>query len=248
MMETTKLRKADFITSIILVLFGGWVLLEAFQMPMRDTYGGVKNVWYVSPAFLPIIIGVAIIILGIVLLVNSIRTGGAANFIKSVRSVTLRLSDPSQRFLGVVIAIVSFVYLFVPRVDFFLSIVLFLAYFIPAYFLDDMPIFRRLTAVYVGVSLLMVVLFATPIAALLNTAFQFATDVIVLLAILGINAYTRVLAGSNQKNRRRYRVGMIVSIVTPLIVVPVFRFALVVPLPHEGGIVQLMQLIYFSIR
>ena len=248
MMETRKLRKADFITSVILILFGVWVLIEAFQMPMRDTYGGVKNVWYVSPAFLPLIIGAAIIILGVVLLVNSIKTGGAAGFLKSFRGMTLRLSDSSQRFLGIVLAIVAFVYLYVPRVDFFLSIVFFLSYFIPAFYFDSMPELRRLTAVYAGVSLVMIVVFASALGNSLNSVFMFATDVIVLVAIVGINAYAWFLARQSPAKRKRFRLGLIVSIVTPLLLAPIFRFALLVPLPHEGGIVQLMQLIYYSIR
>ena len=33
-------------------------------MPMKDSFGGVMNVWYVSPALLPMIIGFAIIAAG----------------------------------------------------------------------------------------------------------------------------------------------------------------------------------------
>jgi hypothetical protein len=248
MMETTKLRKADFITSILLILFGIWVIVQASGMPMVDSYGGVKSVWYVSPAFLPFIIGGAIVILGIVLLVNSIKTGGAAGFIKGLKSVKLRLGDSTQRFIGVILALGLFVYLYVPRVDFFLSIVFFLSYFIPAYFYDDMKVLRRLASVYAGVGLLMIVIFATPLADMLNSLFMFATDVVVLLAIVGINIYASVLGKKDKKTRKRYRIGLLVSILTPLILTPVFRFALVVPLPHEGGIVQLFQVIYYALR
>lgn len=248
MMETKKLRKADFITSIILLIFGLWILTEAFQMPMQGSYGGVKSVWYVSPAFLPLIIGFAIIVLGVVLLINSIRTGGAAGFIQSLKAVKLKLSDSTQRFLGILLAIIAFVYLYIPRVDFFVSIVLFLSFFIPAFFYDDMHTLRRLAAVYAGLSLLMIISFASPIAELMNGAFEFATDVIALLGAVGINVYAARLARRNDGNRKRYRIGLIVIIVTPLFLTPVFRFALLVPLPHEGGIVQLMQLVYYSIR
>lgn len=248
MMETTKLRKADFITSIVLILFGLWVVLEASGMPMRESYGGVRNVWYVSPALLPFVIGGAIIILGVVLLVNSIRTGGAAGFVRSVKSVKLHLSDSSQRFLGILLAIIAFVYLYVPRVDFFLSIVLFLSFFIPAYYFDDMFALRRLSAAFAGLSLVVLLLYATGLADLLNDAFMFATDVVVLIGVVGINVYASRLARRAEQNRRRFRIGLIVSLVTPMILTPVFRFALMVPLPHEGGIVQLFQVVYYAIR
>lgn len=248
MMETNKLRKADFVTSILLIIFGLWVILEATGMPMVESYGGVRSVWYVSPAFLPFIIGGAIVILGIVLLVNSVKSGGAAGFIKSIKTMKLRLSDPMQRFIGVLLALIAFVYLYIPRVDFFLSIVFFLSYFIPAYFYDDMVSLRRLAGVYAGVSALVVVIFATPVADAVNGLFMFATDVVVLAAIVAINIVAARLARREEKNRNRYRIGLIVSIVTPLLLTPIFRFALLVPLPHEGGIVQLFQVIYYAIR
>lgn len=247
-MEGKQLRKADFVTSIIFCLFGGWVLLEAFKMPMRDTYGGVRNVWYVSPALMPLVIGSAIIVLGIVLLVHSIRAGGAADFIKGLRSISLGLSEPTQRFLGVGLALATFVYLYIPRVDFFMSIVFFLSYFIPAFAFDSMPALRRLSAFYGGVSLVMIVVFATPIAAALNALFMFSTDVLVLVATVGINVYAARIAHGDELMRSRFRTGLIVSVVTPLVLTPVFRFFLLVPLPREGGIVQLMQVIYYSLR
>jgi len=248
MMEGTKLRRADFITSIILILFGLWILFHAFQMPMRESYGGVKSVWYVSPALLPIFIGAAVIVLGIVLMVHAIKTGGAAGFFQSVKSATLKASDSTQRFGGVILALVTFVYLYIPRVDFFLAIVLFLSYFIHAYFYDSMKALRRLSLLYIIISAVVFVLFATPLANRLNGTFAFATDVLVLFMIVILNITAALLAREKPQNRRRFRVGLAVSILTPLIVTPIFRFALLVPFPHEGGIVKLMQLIYYSIR
>ena len=248
MMEGKTLRKADFLTSILLVFFGLWVVYQAFQMPMTATYGGVNSVWYVSPALLPIIIGAALVILGVVLLVHSIRSGGAAAFIEGVRTVELRVSASTQRFLGIILALVTFVYLYIPRVDFFPSILLFLVYFIPAYFYDEMPVLRRLTAMYAAIGVMFVVLFATPVAESLNRVYMFATDIVALLAVVGVCVYARALARGSELNKKRFRIGLIVSLVTPLILTPVFRFALLVPFPREGGIVQLMQLIYYSIR
>lgn len=248
MMEAKELRKADFVTSIILIGFGVWELFQSFQMPMRDTFGGVRNVWYVSPALMPLVIGFGIVILGSVLLVNSIRTGGAAAFIKGVKSLKLQVSDSGMRFAGVLLAIGTFVYLLIPRVDFFMSIVFFLSFFIPAFAFDSPDALRKLMAFYGIVCTVMIVVFATPLADALNGAFQFATDVVILIASIGINVYAARIARGDEMMRSRFRTGLIVAIVTPLILTPVFRFFLLVPLPHEGGIVQLMQVIYYSIR
>ena len=33
-------------------------------MPMKDTWGGVQNVWFVSPALFPLFVGAMIMLLG----------------------------------------------------------------------------------------------------------------------------------------------------------------------------------------
>lgn len=248
MLDTKSLRKADFITSIVLFLFGVWVLSEAFKMPMRDTYGGVRNVWYVSPALMPLIVGFGVATLAVVLFVHSIRAGGARDFIASLRTVSLSLSESSRRFFGILLALLTFVYFYIPRIDFALSIAIFLAYFIPAYYYDSVSLLRRLSLAYGGAFLLLLVIYATGTASAINARFEFSTDVVALALIIAISVYARILAGRDGELRRKYRVGLVATIVVPLVLTPIFRFGLYVPLPHEGGIVQLMQLIYYSLR
>ena len=64
-MNKENLRKADLVTSVLIFVFGAWVLWMAFKMPMKDSFGGVMNVWYVSPALFPIFVGVALMVLGL---------------------------------------------------------------------------------------------------------------------------------------------------------------------------------------
>ncbi len=248
MLDTKSLRKADFVTSIVLFLFGVWILSQAFQMPMRDTYGGVRNVWYVSPALLPLIVGFGIAGLSIVLLLYSIRSGGARDFIATMRSYRPSISDSGRRFLGILLALLTFVYFYIPRIDFALSIAFFLAYFVPAFYYDSIPLLRRLSTTYAGSFILLLFLYLTGIATRLNNAFEFSTDVIALVLIVFISLYSRIIIGQDRELRRRYRLGLVVTILLPLLLTPIFRFGLFVPLPHEGGIVQLMQLIYYSLR
>lgn len=248
MMDKVRLRKADFATSIILILFGIVELILTFQMPMQATFGGVRNVWYVSPALLPLFIGFSIIVLGTVLLVNSIRTGGAAGFIEAARKYRPTVTETGQRFAAILLALISFVFLFVPRVDFVLSIILFLFYFVAAFYCDVPAILQRMTRYYAGIVGLLLVLFVTPLADLMNGAFLYATDVVVLLSIVGLVLAARRLAGPDPELRRKLRVSLVVSLVTPALLAPAFRYFLLVPLPHEGGIVELMNLIYYSLR
>jgi len=248
MMETKKLRQADFFTSIILMLFGAWVLFEAFKMPMRGTYGGVKNAWYVSPALLPLIIGCFILILGFVLLLFSIREGGARDAIASLKKVRIGLSEANQRFLAIVIAFVALVYLYVPRVDFFLSIWLFLSYFTISFYFDDQTRLVKMTVLYTGIAIFFLLLFATGVGARINGLFTYMTDVLALLATIIVNVYAYLLARSDSELRKKFRLAFTIGLVVPLILIPTFRYALLVPLPVEGGIVDLMSLIYFSLR
>ncbi len=137
MMEKKPLRRADFITSIILILFAIWMLATTVTtFPMKDTFGGVQNVWYVSPALFPIVISIGIIILGIVLLINSIKEGGAKMFFEGLAHIKPGISENMLRFLSIVLVFVAFVYLNIPRIDFFLSAMLCLTVFISMYYLD----------------------------------------------------------------------------------------------------------------
>jgi hypothetical protein len=54
MLEKENLRKADVYSGAVISLFGLWIVLQAIKMPMKDSWGGVQNVWYVSPAIFPL--------------------------------------------------------------------------------------------------------------------------------------------------------------------------------------------------
>ena len=246
MLQEKRLRQADFVTSIVLFAFGVWVLLQAFQMPMRDTYGGVRNVWYVSPALFPLVVGIGISILSVALLVHSIRVGGAANALQSIRSFAPKLTETGVRFIAILVAISTFVYVLIPRVDFVLSIALFLSFFVHAFSFEDFATLKTSLIIYGAMCLAILVLFWTGFAE--ATSDYFAVDVIALLATIGINIWFRKKARGRADLVSRFRVGLVVLVVTPLFLAPVFRFLLFVPLPHEGGIVQLMQLVYYSLR
>ena len=86
-MDKTELRKKDFITSIILIAFGIFMVLYTITViPMKDSWGGVMNVWFVSPGLFPLGIGILIILMGIVLCNRAIKDGGAKKFLKDLSS------------------------------------------------------------------------------------------------------------------------------------------------------------------
>lgn len=249
MMEKTKLRGADFLTGIILVLFGVFVLIMAFQMPMKDSWGGVMNVWFVSPALFPIFIGGGIVLLAVNILINAVRNGGLQSFLEMVKLKKQGgLSEPGLRFLAILLPLFSLVYMNLPRIDFFISILLFLTFFITVFYLDDMKLLKKLLLVYSIQMGILLVIFVFGIGALLEKISPYIIDVIGLVLFLSLIFIIKRAIRGNPDYGRKFQNALIMSFITPLILVPAFRFFLRVPLPKEGGIVDLMYLVYYALR
>ncbi|MDA3810967.1 MAG: tripartite tricarboxylate transporter TctB family protein [Spirochaetaceae bacterium] len=248
-MEEKQLRKYDFVTAIGLILFSFWELTQALQMPMKKTYNGVQNDWYVSPALLPLIIGLGILLLGIILLVNAIKTGGAASFLESVKEKKkFKVSNQTIRALTVVLGLASFIYLFIPNIDFFLSITLFLFFVCAAFYLDNDEFRNRMTIQFLIASVILIILLATGLDDLIKGIFKYNLDILTLFYIIYLNIYSRIKSRKIELSAKKLKQVTIVSIIVPLILCPLFRYFLLVPLPVEGGIIKLMNLLYYTIR
>jgi len=250
MLEKTKLRKADAFTAIALIAFGIWVLVEAFGMPMKDSWGGVMNVWYVSPALMPIGIGIAIILLSIALLYNAVREVGLPELMAvAVRFGHRAVSKPSDgnvMFFAMASQLLIWVYLYIPRIDFFLNSVLFLMAFIPMFYFGSMRILKKVWAVYLAGTAFFLVYFASGIGRIAYRTFKYSGDVLMLIFVILFTVVVRGLVakevGLGKENSRKFRIMLLVSILFPLFICPVFKFLLQVPLPYEGGIIGLMSL------
>ncbi len=255
MLEKTKLRKADAFTAIALIVFGIWVLVEAFSMPMKDSWGGVMNVWYVSPALMPIGIGIAIILLSIALLYNAVREVGLAE-LKAVlfrfghRAVS-KPSDGNVMFFAIVSQLLIWVYLYIPRIDFFLNSVLFLLAFIPMFYFGNMRILKRIWTIYLAGAAFFLVYFASGIGKIAYGAFKYSGDVLMLVFVIlfavVVRGFVAKEVGLGKENARKFRIMLLVAIFFPLFICPVFKFLLQVPLPYEGGIIGLMSLAKFRL-
>ncbi len=247
MLEGKPLRRADFITGIILILFSLWMLIETFQMPMRDTYGGVENVWYVSPALLPLIIGIGLLILGVILLIHSIKLGGAHYFFETCKQYTNLLSESNYRFIAILIMLITFVYLFLPRFDFFLSILLFLFVFISVFYFEDRQIFNRLVLGYIAGCIFFILVYSTGLHPILINYYVYTMDLILFVYFLFLAAYTKLLIQRKSEYQRSYIITLSVSFLVPLILCPIFKYALLVPLPVEGIVIEFMNQIRYSL-
>ena len=88
-MELKSLRKADFITSILVICFGFFVVIMAMRMPMTASYGGVKNFWYIAPSLFPLCIGGVLILLGGILAYVAVRDGGLRALLEEWKDKTV---------------------------------------------------------------------------------------------------------------------------------------------------------------
>lgn len=107
------LRRADCVSGACFALLGVGVLWQASQMPIGGTYGGVDNPWYVSPAAVPLLVGLAMVLSGIAVSVRGWRAGAGAGLGGAlVRAVKRLLQTPARRGV-IVVAILSAYFLLV---------------------------------------------------------------------------------------------------------------------------------------
>jgi len=248
-MDKTELRKKDFVTSLILIAFGIFMILYTLTViPMKDSWGGVMNVWFVSPGLLPVCIGVLIIIMGSVLCNRAIKDGGARRFLEDISQKEKDRSGKTVRFLGILLVIVAYVYLHIPRIDYFLSTVLCLMVFISFFYFDRPDLLKKLFVFYLVGCLLLLLLFVMGVDKTLTEIFPYFTDVLVFLFLLAYVVYCWVLIRGDSALKRKLKITVIMSVVPSLVLIPSFKYFLLVPLPVEGGFIELMNIVRYSLR
>ena len=251
MLEKDTLRKADIFSGAIIFLFGLFVVYQALQMPMKDTYGGVQNVWYVSPAIFPLFIGTIITLLGLALVCIALKSVGLEQLAAVFRYLAgpefaTFLRDPATiRFYAIVLVFSSFVFVMIPRVDFFLAAVFFLMIFISMFYLDDDRLLLKILFYFIAVTALLIIFFAAGLNEKLSGTSAYPSDWLMLLCIGVFAAYARQLVKNRADLRKKYRTCMILAIVAPLTVGIIFKFLLLVPMPFEGAVVELLDNIWY---
>ena len=251
MLEKEKLRKADVYSGIIIFLFGAWVVWQASKMPMKDSWGGVQNVWFVSPALFPLFVGAMIMLLGLLLVRTALKTIGFKAFGQTLQWLFSKellqfLNTMSiLRFYAIAVLFLSLVYLYIPRIDFFLSAVLFLSAFILMFYFDEAEILKKLFLFYLAGTVFFIIYFAAGLDGLPGSVFPFAKDILALGFILGYCLYAWRLIRSIPLLRKKFRTGLIVAVVAPFVVGSIFKYFLLVPMPAEGMVVALLDAIWY---
>jgi uncharacterized membrane protein len=126
-MQQKNMPKADFVTSIVLLLFALAILIMSIQMPR---YEGLGVNPYSVPGIVPGLLGVILLILSLVLLIRSIVRKGYQLGLSS-EIVKQYFTDPSTRNLLFVL-ILSLVYgvFLLTRIPYLLATGLYILIFI----------------------------------------------------------------------------------------------------------------------
>lgn len=251
MMELEKLRKADIFSGVTIGLFGLWVVSQALKMPMKGSWGGVQNVWFVSPALFPLFVGGIIVVLGIALVVNALKTVGISGltdtlgWLKSPELMRFLKSEAMLRFHAVVVLLFSFVFLNIPRIDFFLCSVLFLCAFISMFYLDDPVLLVRMLRIYLAGTVVYILWFALGLPKGLEATLPYPSDWLTLAYILFYCIYVFKLIRKQPQLRQKYKTGMILAVMAPFTIGSIFKYFLLVPMPTEGLVVALMDAVRY---
>jgi hypothetical protein len=246
MLDKEKLRKADIYSGLVIFLFGLFIVLMASEMPMKDSWGGVQNVWYVSPALFPLFVGGVIMLLGALLSRTALKISGKKAFMETVRWFGSRdlfqflISDSTIRFYAITVLFLSLVYLTIPRIDFFLSAILFLMVFISMFYFDDDRLLKKLFYFYLAGIGVLIAYFASGLDAALGRIVPFAADILAIGFILAYGIYAWTLVRSRPPLRKKFRTSLIVAVAAPFVIGPIFKYFLLVPMPTEGLIVAVL--------
>jgi len=251
MLQKENLRKADVYSGAVISLFGLWIVLQALKMPMKDSWGGVQNVWYVSPGIFPLFIGCIIMLLGGLLCRTALKAIGLKAFAETTRWLSsmalLRFLNSVQnlRLYAIAVLLFSFVFLNIPRIDFFLSAVLFLAVFITTFYFDDAGLLKKLFFFYLAGVIVLILYFSIGLNEPLSRVVPFPADILVFCFIVAYCVYAWRLIRGNTALRKKYRTAMIVTIAAPFIVGMLFKYFLLVPMPAEGIVVTVMDYFWY---
>lgn len=252
MMEREQLRKADIFSGASIVLVGLFIIWQALQMPMKDSWGGVQNVWYVSPALFPLFVGAMLTLLGLALMKTALKTVG----LNGLKQVCSWLTGPqlrqflgatqTVRYYGVVVNLLVFVFLLIPRVDFFIAVVFFLIVLFFMYYCGDhVFLVWLLRWVLVGAALLSISL-ASGLVDLVGNYLSNLLDWVVLGTIALILYVCRRAHRLDMPVARKFQKSIAIALTAPFVVGIIFKYFLLVPMPKEGLIVQVLDAIWYS--
>ncbi|MCB2173839.1 hypothetical protein KQH41_01090 [bacterium] len=253
MLAKDVLRKTDLVSGACVAGLGLFIISQAWQMPMKDSYGGVQNVWYVSPALFPLFVGAMLTLLGVSLVINGVRLIGREGVTAILETITggrllsFLSEEATIRFYTVVFNLLMFVFLLIPRVDFFAASLLFLLMLFTTFYCGDRCRVRSGLRFSVLSALAFTLLFVSGLSGGGGAAIEYPCDWLALglAAMLAAGSYRSIGGGTG---RNRFWISVAVAVMAPLSIGVIFKYFLMVPLPTEGLIVELLDIIRYAGR
>jgi hypothetical protein len=199
----------------------------------------------------PLFVGCMIMLLGGLLCRIALKRVGFKAFGQTVRWLVSKnllqfLNSLSNlRYYFIVVLFLSFVFLTIPRIDFFLSAFLFLVVFITSFYLDDAMLLKKLFFFYLAGIIVLILYFALGLNDPLGRIIPFPADILTLCFIVSYSAYVWMLIRGNPLLRKKYRTAMIVAFVSPFVVGMIFKYFLLVPMPSEGLVVAVTDYFWY---
>jgi hypothetical protein len=252
MLATDMLRRTDVLSGTLVAILGLFIVSQAWRMPMTDSYGGVQNVWYVSPALFPLSVGVMLILLGAALAVNGVRTigrDGISSILKDItggRLLAFLKEQPTIRFYTVVINLLMYVFLLIPRVDFFAASLLFLLLLFTTFYSgNDCEVMGGLRFSAISAALFGL-LFFSGLSNGITASIDHPGDWLTLGLVLVLALISHRSISGDAARRRRFRIAVLVAVLAPLTIGVIFKYFLMVPMPTEGVVVQLLDIVRYA--
>jgi hypothetical protein len=150
-----------------------------------------------------------------------------------------------MRFYAIVVLLFSFVFLNIPRVDFFLCSLLFLSVFITMFYLDDEGLLKSLLLFYLAGSALFALVLAAGIPAAVESVLPRFGDWFILAFILAYCIYAWTLIRGDLALRKKFRTSLVLAVAAPFVIGSVFKYLLLVPMPSEGIVVMLLDAVWY---
>ena len=252
MLDTEKLRKADIFSGTAIFILGLFIISQAVQMPMKDSYAGVQNVWYVSPALFPMFIGAMLALLGVLLMRTAIKEVG----MRGLKSVLVYFGSPdfivflkrkdTIRYYAIILNLLVYVFVLIPRVDFFIASILFLLiFFIEFYCASHEYLIKLIYLEFLGCFLLIALVFSG-ISQNQPEIMLFPIDIVVCGFIAGLIFITYRQPRDTPAQIKKFNLSLIIAFVAPFTIGIIFKYFLLVPMPFEGLVVSVLDAIWWA--
>ncbi|MEX0277874.1 MAG: hypothetical protein AB3N19_10175 [Ruegeria sp.] len=226
--DTLVMRARDFWASLVLIAVSLFFLWKTSDIPLwGENRAGVSGSdWYNSAAIVPLFIFGGMLILSLVLLANSIRSGGARNALDAAGIGWDKIEVFRTSTIGLIL--LAYVVGLVPRVDFILCSGLLITALTYGYYGGHAR--RALVACVMVVAAGLFALISFPAQADWNAHVD---DWVTLVLWIVLTILVLAKAGSE----RVLRVVPFVAILAPLILVCAMAFVFRQNVPARGGLI-----------